>query len=163
MLKFIKAIVPIFVGAPLWVWGTLAYLVFIGIKTTKIRTLHPIRLFIMPIIFMGVNYKLIFIRDNLDIYMFSLVAGYLTGFTFGLKAPIKIYPDLKLIELQGNYYTIYFLLLFFIVKYAIGYLKATNLSMFLFYSYIDSLISGLISGYFCGLSSSYLVRYLKKI
>lgn len=162
MIKVINVIIPVLAGTPLYAWGILAYLVFIGIKATKRRTFQPMKLFIMPIIFIGINYKLIPLADNLGTYIFSLVTGCLTGFTIGLKTPIKIYQDLKLIELPGNYYTISLLLLFFVIKYTIGYFKATDPSMFGLYLYIDSLISGLISGYFYGTSSSYLIRYFQK-
>lgn len=157
----IDSIIYAFVGAPLWAWGVLAYLLFVGIRATKSRILHPLRLFIVPIMFMLINYKLIFSGNNFSPYMIYLIAGFFIGFMIGLKTSIKIVHNLKRIELPGNYYTIAFLMLFFIGKYILGYLAATAPSMIIKYAAIDTSISGLLSGYFLGIASCYLIRYYK--
>lgn len=161
MTSPIDSIIPILAGASLWVWVILAYLLFIGIKATKQRKLHPLKLFIVPIIFTFLNYKLIFLENNFCIYIIFLIIGYFIGFTTGMKVPIKVLPNLKHIELPGNYYTIALLMLFFVIKYAFGYLQATEPSIAVRYLYINILISGSLSGFFLGISSCYLIRYYK--
>ncbi len=151
--------ISILEDAPLWVWGVLAYLLFIGMGATKSRMLHPLRLFVVPIIFMATNYELIFSVNNFATYMICLITGLFIGFRIGLKTSIKILRNLKRIELPGNYYTIAFLMLFFIGKYTLGYLGATEPSMVIEYASIDTSISGLLSGYFLGIASCYLTRY----
>lgn len=146
---------------PFWVWGVLVYLLFIGIKATKQRKLHPLKLFIVPIIFILINYKLIFLGNNSGVYITFLITGYVIGFIMGTKVPIKVLPNLKRIELPGNYYTIAFLIFFFVIKYAFGYLQATEPSLAARYLYINILISGSLSGFFLGISSCYLIRYYK--
>lgn len=152
----------ILAGAPLWVWGALAYLLFIGMRATKNRILHPLKLFLMPIIFMVINYKLIFLGNNFGSYMICLITGSWIGFMIALKKSIKIFHDIKRIELPGNYYTIVLLILFFIGKYILGYLGATQPSMAIKYTIIDTSISGLLSGYFLGIACCYLTRYYRR-
>jgi hypothetical protein len=162
MTTSMDSIIYALVGTPLWVWGILTYLLFIGIRAIKIRLLHPLRLFVVPIIFTGINYKLIFSGNNFSTYMIFLITGFLIGFFVGLKTSIKILHNLKRIELPGNYYTIAFLLLFFIGKYILGYLGATDPSMIIKYTFIDTCISGLLSGYFLGIAFCYLKRYYQR-
>lgn len=63
--------------------------------------------------------------------------------------------------MPGGYGTFIVLLSFFLVKYYFGYLKSTDPELFLKYSIIESIISGLFSGYFIGRALAFTYQYLK--
>ena len=94
--------------------------------------------------------------------MLCATIGLLIGFVIGWKTPIIILHDLKRIKLPGNYYTIVLLVLFFIGKYVLGYLRATDPSMIVKFTFIDTSMSGLLSGYFLGISCCYLAKYYQR-
>jgi len=48
-------IIDILTHTPLWVWGILAALVVLGLKQTRDRQLSPVRLTVLPLIFIGLS------------------------------------------------------------------------------------------------------------
>ena len=112
------SIIYTMLSTPLWVWGVLAYLLFIGMKATKSRILHPLRLFVTPNIFMVFNYNFIIAGDYLCYYIICSIMGLLIGFIISMKTSIVIFNDLKRIKIPGNNYTIILLVSFFFVTWS---------------------------------------------
>lgn len=146
-------------GAPLWVWGILAYLLFVGIKATRTRIVYIPKLFIIPTVFIALNYKNLISGENIIKTLGFMLIGFIIGFVIGNNIPIKIIKGIKSIELPGNYSTIVILILFFIMKYVFGYLHAVHPSIAIQYAYVDAYVSALFSGLFLGRALCYLYRF----
>lgn len=97
------------------------------------------------------------------IYIGFMLLGLSVGFITAQKTVIKIFRELKSIELPGNYSTIVILTTFFLIKYLFGYLEATNSELINPYLYIENSISGMLVGYFLGRSVCYIYRFYKTI
>ncbi len=150
----------IIISTPLYVWGVLAYLLFVGIKAMHDHIVYLPKLLIIPAVLMGLKYK-IFFSENNTAYLSSMFLGCLVGFIIAKKAVIKILRELKSIELSGNYSTITIVMTFFLIKYIFGYFEATNFELIAPYLYIENSISGLLTGYYLGRSSCYIYRCYK--
>jgi hypothetical protein len=146
------------IDTPTWVWGVLAYLLVVGIKAMRDRIVYLPKLFIMPIILMGLKYKALISV----IYMGFMLIGVFIGVIIGRRTDVKICKDLKSIELPGSYFTLILLLLFFSIKYVFGYLEATQFEIVEQYGFIEISISGILSGYFLGRSIFYVYRYYQE-
>jgi hypothetical protein len=153
----IKAII----GTPIWVWVIFIYLLLVGLKATRNRIIYLPKLYIIPIILIGLKYQTFFSGNYFSIALYAsfLCIGIGTGILSALKAPIKIFKDLKSIELPGNYSTLIILLLFFFVKYIFGYLQATNTILANQYAFLELSIEGAFSGYFGGKTLYYTYRF----
>lgn len=146
-------------GAPIWVWGILGYLLYVGIKATRTRIIYIPKILIIPAVLISLNYKTLISVGNLIPDTSGMLIGFLIGFVVGHNTSIKILKNLNSIELPGNYYTVVTLILLFVMKYVFGYLRAVQPSIALQFIYIEIYISALFSGFFSGRSFCYLYRF----
>jgi|JI7StandDraft_1071085.scaffolds.fasta_scaffold04217_6 hypothetical protein len=147
-------------GAPLWAWGILIYLLYIGIKAMRSHVVYIPKLFIIPVVFLIINSKYMG-GVNIGGYISFMIMGAFAGLILASKTRIKIFKNAKSIEIPGNYYIMTILLLFFVMKYVFGYLHAVQSATALHYSYIEVYIGALLSGFFWGRSLCYLYRFCK--
>ena len=150
-------------GAPLWVWGVLAYLLFVGFKSMRERIVYLPKLFIIPAILFGLNYPLFIHNDRASVsaYLLSISFGLLLGFFHGSKQPVQIFKKIISIKLQGNLHTLMILLFCFFVKYVSGFIQATNPQMALEYLLFEIAIGALCSGYSLGRSLAYVYQFIR--
>lgn len=90
-----------------------------------------------------------------------MIGGSIASFFINTGNTIKVINKKGEIEVPGGYGTFIILLSFFIVKYYFGYLRSADLDLFLKYSIIENVISGLFSGYFIGRALAFTCQYLK--
>ena len=147
-------------GTPLYVWTILCYLLFVGIKSIKTSFVYIPKLFIIPLILLAIKYKML-LSDDALVFCLVIMGGSIASFFINKGKKIKVIKKEWSIEVPGGYGTLVVLLSFFIVKYYFGYLKSTNPDLLLKYSIIESVISGLFSGYFIGRALRYTYQYLK--
>lgn len=152
--------VHIIKGTPLYVWAILCYLLFIGIKNIKTRVIYLPKLFIIPLILLAIKYKTL-LSDDALVLCLVIMGGSIASFFINTGNTITIIKKEGAIEVPGGYGTLIILVSFFIVKYYFGYLNSTDPDLFLKYSIIESVISGLFSGYFIGRALRYTYQYLK--
>lgn len=150
----------IITGTPLWVWGILGYLVYVGIQALKPRVITLQRLIIMPILFVVLKYK-VFSDSNAWIYFSLLTLGLIAGYLKVRKAPVKIFKETKTIEIPGSSLMIVLFISIFVLKYYSGYLQATDIEAYHRFEPFDFGLSGLLSGYFSGQRFCFLRRYLQ--
>lgn len=154
-------IIKAITGTPIWVWAVFIYLLLVGLKATHNRTIYLPKLYIIPVILIGLKYQT-FISGNyfyIMLYLLFLCIGIGTGILSVFRAPTKIFKDLKSIELPGNYSTLIILLLFFLIKYTFGYLQVTNPTIANQYALLELSIEGAFSGYFLGKTLYYTYRF----
>lgn len=160
LLEFVKNAIS---GTPVWVWVIFVYLSLVGLKATRNRVIYLPKLYIIPIILIGLQYETFFSKNNfyIALYLSLLFIGLGVGILSVLKTPIKILKDLKSIELPGSYSTLIILLLFFCVKYIFGYLEATNPILYGQYEFFEISINAAFSGFFLGRTLTYTYRFYK--
>lgn len=156
---FINAIT----GTPTWVWVIFVYLLLIGYKATRTRVIYLPKLYIIPIILIGLQYKLFLSGNlfNIVLYLSFLSVGVGIGILSVLKTSVKILKELKSIELPGNYSTLILLFLFFCIKYIFGYLQATNAVLASEYAFLEIAIVATFTGFFLGRTLNYTYRFFK--
>lgn len=153
-------VLQIIIGTPLYAWAVLGYLLFVGIKSLKTSVVYLPKLFTIPLILIVIKYKALLSEDAL-VFCLAIMVSSIASFFIYAGNKIKVIKNAGLIEVPGNYGTLIILLSFFIVKYYFGYLKSTAQDLYLQYSIIENIISGLFSGYFIGRALRYMYKYLK--
>ena len=149
----------ILTSTPLYAWAIFCYLLLVGFKATKNRIVYLPKLLVIPLVLLGLKYQILF-SEEIWLYLGFVLMGFLIGLIMTTKSFIKILKDSKSIELPGSYSVMVILLLFFTVKYIFGYLNATDFDLYTKYLFVETSISGLISGYFLGKLAYYLYRYV---
>jgi hypothetical protein len=160
---FMGTILNILKTTPCWVWFILSYVLCIGINATKTRIVWLPKLFIMPIVLVGIKINH-FINANLITeinYIFCLLIGYISGYKLASQISIKIYKDKLSILLPGSYQTLVLLMVFFTIKYVFGFLSSTNPVAIQDYLILEHIISFMVSGYFIGKSLCFLKKFKK--
>jgi uncharacterized protein YneF (UPF0154 family) len=163
MINTVSSLASIVSGTPLWVWGILAYLLYVGIKSTKDHVVSLPKLFIIPLIMIGMKYKL-FLHSGILIistYILSLLLGVIIGFFLNKSLSFKFIKDVSAIILPGSYYTIMILLSFFSVKYIFGYLSVVAPGLATKYFVIENFLSGIFTGYFFGRAFAFIYKFIK--
>ena len=143
-------------GTPWWVYVIFIYLMYVGIKASRSQELPITRLIIVPLIFIVWSLYSLYVRYGFNVLTASLwITSLIVGASIGwlvLSRGIRINKHNKLVYLPGSWYPLFFYLLFFIVKYYIGFIYAIDPKMRwnLFFIASDIFASGFISGLFAG-------------
>jgi hypothetical protein len=145
----------LFQGTPYWVWMLFAYLLFIGIRATKKRTIFLFQASIMPIILSA--WSIYSLQTNYGLSWQMLL--WILFFSFSMTTAIMLYAiyqqpisiDKKsppTITLPGSYVPLIISLVYFAVKYILGATYAINPLMRdnAVLMLIDIATSGIITG-----------------
>ena len=153
MMHILNVIIGIISGTPLWVWAIFAYLIFIGIKSLDSQKIFLPRLLIIPVLMLGLRYKVFLLNDGI-LPLLYLLSGLVLGLGLGIFSAtvtkIKQTQKYLTIELPGSPAMLIILILFFCEKYAFGYIQATNQVLAKSLLIYDFSIGGLFSGYLLG-------------
>ncbi len=150
--------VDIIRNTPIWVWGILVYLLYVGIQALKPRIVTLDKLIFLPLALIALKFK-VFLSPDAWIYLVGLSAGLFAGFVKVRNSPIKVLKDIKSIQIPGSSSLIIILLGIFVMKYFFGYLQATDPVAYIRYFDWELVLSGILSGYFTGQRTNYLYRY----
>ncbi len=145
-------------GTPIWVWGVFIYLLFVGIKAIETRIIYLPKLFIVPVILLGLKYQSLVSEISLVFIAVFLISLSLS-FIAHRYAKIEIIKSAKSVQLPGSYSTLLILISFFAVKYTFGYLNSVMPEISMKHSIIDLVTSGIFSGYVWGRSLRYAYKY----
>jgi len=161
----LKIVLGIIKGTLWYVWAILGYILYIGIKSTQTRTIWIPKLFIIPIIFLGLKVNSFLNADLITRinYLFCLIAGCIIGYLFIATRIIEVNKKDTHIKLSGSYQTLILLILFFWIKYLFGFLKSTKPEIVENYLVLEHLISLLVSGYFLGSALHCFKKTFEKI
>lgn len=153
-------ILSIIKGTPSWVWMVFIYVLFVGIKSTRTRIVYLPKLFIIPLVLLALKYKIFFSKEVV-LFIAVIIFAAICSFIALRHTKITVIKNAKSVELPGNYSTLLTLICFFAIKYYFGYLDSTMPTLSAKYSFIDTIISGIFTGYFLGRSIRYLREYMK--
>jgi len=155
-------------GAPWWVYVLFVYLVSVGIKSTKPRTISIQRVFLIPALFViwscyGLYSKLMLgFWLLLPLWIVFLGLGTLLGIKEVCKWIITKNRSKGEMTIPGNYSTLVLILLIFVVKFFWGYLYATRVDIPSWIYFADIVTSSLVTGFFVGRASFFIHSYYKK-
>ncbi len=116
--------------APLWVWPLLAYLIFIGIKSSKPMIL-PLglikRLMIIPVVFLV--WALYTIFESTETYefivlMLGMILGTVLGYFLTRHQNVRFDRKNQLIAIPGSWMTLIVALSIFCIKFSLGALSS---------------------------------------
>lgn len=151
---------------PIWVYFILAYLLFIGIKSSKPRTLSLKKLFIMPLVFTSLSIHTLLTAFKVDIFSigiwtFAIIAGALLGWLQVYSTSIKVDRTHYLIAIPGSWTTLIIILIIFTTKYYFSYQLAVDpaLATQTFFEFLVLAVSGACTGLFVGRLLTYLYRF----
>jgi hypothetical protein len=143
-------------GAPWWVYVLFVYLVSIGIKATKPRTVSEKKLLLLPVIFLIWSVYGLFQKVLLGFH--SLILIWVLFVSLGAYLGIKEVHSWKIlrdkergeITIPGNYSTLVLILSIFVFKFLWGYFYASQAEVSYWIYFADTLTSSLVTGFFVG-------------
>ncbi len=155
-------------GAPWWVYVLLIYLLSIGIKSTKPRTVSIQRIILLPLVF--VAWALYDLYDKLALGFVSLIPVWIVFLALGAYLGLKEVHSWRIsvdhrkgeVTIPGNYSTLVLILLIFVLKFFWGYFYSTRADIPYWIYCADTLTSSLVTGFFVGRAGFFLKKYYKK-
>ncbi len=154
--------------APWWAYIILIYLIYVGVKGTKTRTLWLPKIFIAPVIFIGLSLANVLGSYGANVtawalYLAAILVAIVLGWLTVSRTALAFDKAKVLITLPGTYVNLILFLCIFTIKFYFGYREATQLDLRQDVSWMVYKvgISGLITGLMLGRNLAYLHKYLK--
>jgi len=146
-----EELIGILEETPWWVYFVFAYLVSMGIKALKPRTVSIKKLIVFPAILtiwglMGMQWTLYPVLA----WCISLVMGFGLGWLIVRTWTIQYDRSRSILHLPGSPATLVLALLFFAIKYFFGFYSATHIGIPQNLMVAQSAASGIIIGIFIG-------------
>lgn len=163
MAQLLEGIFKVILKTPMWVWIIFVYLVFIGVRSTKPRVVYVPQLFIIPLILIGLKFKLFLTGSYLLLsgYFFSLILAAFFRYKLVKSQNINFVQNTMLVKIPGTFCVLIMLMAFFVIKYIFGYISVINPALYSNIQIFELCLSGLISGHFLGTAMGYLAQYKK--
>ncbi len=162
-----KTIAGAIFNTPWWVFPLLGYLIVLGIQSLRTRTVSIYKLFVMPVIFLGISFYTLLAATPDYIVISCWIAAMVLGGAFGffqlVHTNIQVDARRFLIQIPGSGSNLIVMLLIFSSRYYFGYDLAVNPQHndVIEYKIIRFAISGLLTGYLQGKLLGYLYHYKK--
>lgn len=119
----LQIVLQIVTNTPLWVWPLMAYVVWIGVKGLRTRTLPPWRLAILPVVglvlsFVGIGQA---VQPALALvaWLVAWAVALPLGYLLGRRRNVRRLDDGRL-EIGGGWFMLVFGISIFAVRYALG-------------------------------------------
>lgn len=138
-------VVYILKSTPFYVYLLFIYLMFIGIKATKPRVvLYPIKLFIIPVVFLTFFIKqLNRIEDLLLVFVLITISIFINLKLFK-PPPVQIENNISIIP--GSWQPLFIIIVIFSIKYLFGYMRTVRPDLAQAYEIRELIISSLMIG-----------------
>jgi hypothetical protein len=155
-------------GAPWWVYVLLIYLVSMGIKSTKPRTVTIQKVILLPTLF--VAWALYGLHGKILLGFVILIPLWILFLGLGAYLGIMEVRSWKIsknrqkgeITIPGNFSTLVLIVLIFALKFFWGYVYATQPDIPDWIYFADTLTSALVTGFFVGRAIFFYKSYHKK-
>lgn len=154
-------------GAPWWVYILFVYLLSVGLKATKPRTVPIARVVLIPVLFLAWSFYGLY--QKLLLEYLSLIPLWIVflavGTYFGVKEVqswrISKGPRKGEVTIPGNYSTLVLILLIFVLKFFWGYFYATRTEISYWIYFADTCSSAVVTGFFVGRATFFYKQYQK--
>lgn len=143
----------IFLGAPLWVWPLLAFLIYFGLKATSARTVVAWPLYVLPLLgLLSVNAV-----NGLSPSVFSWILFFLAylvgaGAGFWFQRCIASQKTGATVTLVGEWVTLLVLMVVFWMNFLGGVMRVVAFDLFTSatFHHVFAAVAGLAAGSFLG-------------
>jgi hypothetical protein len=160
---FMDLLIEIIKATHWWVYVVFSFLILVGLRSTKPRTVSARQLFLLPFILMFLNLiwlsERIHNHSHLLIFWFlGLAAGAIVGWLMVRKWTVKTHRYDQ-ISLPSSWSVLILILLFFSIRYyfLFNYEMHPKAATHLFMA--DALISGVMTGIFIGRAYHLFTKY----
>lgn len=140
-------------GAPLWVWPLLLFLIYFGLKATRLRTVPAWPQYVLPFLgLLSVN-AINGLSPKSSIWLLFAVAYLLgAGLGFWFQRSVVLQKSGASVRLAGEWVTFVVLMIVFWMNFFGGTVKAVAPEMFsaLYFHQIFATVAGLAAGSFLG-------------
>ena len=155
-------------GAPWWVYVLFIYLLSIGIKSIRPRTISIKRVVLLPMLFVAWSFYDLY--QKLLLGFPSLLPLWIVFLAIGAYLGVKEVHSWRIskdrhkgeITIPGNYSTLVLMLLIFVLKFFWGYFYSTRVEISYWIYFADILTSALVTGFFIGRAGFFFKSYHKK-
>jgi hypothetical protein len=160
--------IEILLHTPWWVYVLFAYILYVGIKATKMRSVPVFQLFIAPSIFTVLSLHTLAGRIG-DHFFYIIPWGLAAGIGIAIgwieMQRLNIIVDRKkrLLKIQGSAFTLILFLLFFGSQYYYGFMSATQPERVkeIQFAIFILLVSGIGTGIMWVRGFGYFFKYVK--
>lgn len=147
-------------GTPWWVYAIFVYLLWVGFDARKTRNIKLPILFIMPLIFLVLQYSFLSASFKIILLFLSVfVATFILSWFWHKRKKITFHPEQKEITLYGSWETFILVMGIFFVKYVFGFLDNELSEIALKYQGVNILFSAMITGFAWGRTLCYFYRF----
>jgi membrane protein CcdC involved in cytochrome C biogenesis len=153
------------IHTPWWVYALFAYLIFVGFKASRTRTVSIKKIFIIPIIFAAMSVHTLMTSFQLDamtimVWSAAIFIGMVLGWIQVYQYHLEIDKKNHRIQVPGTWTTLLLILIIFAAKYYFGYELAIDPTLIEQTSFEYSMlgVSGVCTGLFVGRLFCYLYR-----
>ena len=157
-----QVVTGILVHTPLWVWGLLALLIWLGTLSLRPRAQPLRRLLIVPAVFflMGLS-RLLLGGKSIDLIAVWLLSAMLLAALALYTGPrnVSIDRDTGYIRRPGSVLPLVRNILVFLLQYAVAVLTAMKLNVGIDVAMAGQAVSGACAGYFLGWTVALLRSY----
>ena len=154
-------------GAPWWVYVLFIYLMSIGIKSLKPRTIPFQRVVLFPLIFVTWSAYDLYTKVKLGHptlipwWLICLTFGAILGYIEVYKWHFEVDKKKQTITIPPNYSTIVLILLIFSINFFFGYYYATQTIVSYGMYFANIVIGSLVTGIFLGRGIVFFLNYTK--
>ncbi|MFC1458859.1 hypothetical protein ACETIH_19595 [Microvirga arabica] len=157
----------IIAGTPLWVWGVLGLIVYLGMTALHPGRRSPVGLSLVPGIFLAVSLGTLLsstrLADLLPFWLAGCILGLGIGAAWAMVLRIGVDRTQGLIHIPGTAFWLVTGLILFGIRYAIEVSMALNgdMAQKLFWFALPYAVMGLGTGMSAGWWASLIIRYLR--
>lgn len=156
-------------NTPLWVYILFAYLLWVGFKNTKTRTVSIKKILIIPAVFLSMSLESLISHFRLSmvsvsIWCIAILIGTMIGRLLVATRHIQVDRTRQQIKLKGDWIMLLVMLMIFFSKYYFGYQLGMDpkLATNTHFELVMLMTSGLCSGIMVGRSLCYFMCYRTK-
>jgi hypothetical protein len=159
----------IVVNTPLWVWPLMLFVLWLGWRGLRPRTMPPARLAILPLV--GVATSLAGIAQSLQPglalagWAVALLAALPMGWAIGTRRSVRLRPEDGRLEVAGGWFALSFGISIFVVRYALGVLSGVmpHLRAEPLWIVLSGGVGGIVTGIGLGWLANLLMRTYRPV
>ena len=154
-------VIDLITQTPIYAWVLLLYLLFIGWRATKPRTIWVPQLFLVPFI-LTLSKFLKLLSVNLIYTLAPWIAGLLIGTLAGSQHKrIEFLLSKNAVRLPGSSMTLVMFLVLFGAKYSLNVLQTMNPDWCIICINLDTVLTFIFAGYSFSKATTYTIRFLQ--
>ena len=163
-MHIISIFTAILKKTPLWFWPLFAYILWLGIQSTKHRQVAIWRMFLVS----GVLFSLkisSFLKLNITNILVLFCIGLVSitiSYYLHKKTKLQLVPNQQMtVYAPGSYLILFISLSYLATRYVFGFLQAQRPEIYAQYSFLEYALITIFSGYILGKALAYAVIYKK--